>query len=1058
MARLFSKDYHDKSNSWYFNHAVILLEEGDLWHWHTEDESAKVLMRFFPKIGKEEYFSPWIEVLYDSVEKRILRFDCAECGSDEGCRHYLSLLRYAYNFISDDVLSEKLVQTCDSDCLRANLRWIDAVRGFTLMFEGIFNPSSEKIRIYHDGLEALQIPTLMKVLKGREDPGSEPDIAESLSALDRFQVAFLESVAGLGLPYSVKNGFWSLPKAQFPLLLTHMEHMGENLYVKETSEQLQFSGKPYPLALRIDKYGKHNYALMPVLIEELSAWYAGYPTWLFFRNKIHKVWLPFKETVVDDIFAHRMQINLADLPYYRSVVHSELARHGMYLDFDASIELPRVLDSQPTGKLYFREMGDEILIEGYWVFEDRYELPLEMLKYGKPLVFSAYRGGAPEDKMWFYLPEELKKKTRALLAILPPPQLNQLEQNSQLVYKAEDFPALQKAVFLIDDQEWYLDISESLNNRFITKIHLEAEVRAERTEDIDWFSYNVQYRYKDLRFSHEELSQYFKSSEEFLHTQDGRIFFITNPQIFSEIDHLLSRSNRDTDAVYRARILNLPYFHRLREENPAFRIIGDDYLESMFEDLKTRTLKRNPELPSYLNTILRGYQKAGVAWINMLKHYRLNGILADEMGLGKTIQALAVIANSPETSTSMVICPKTLLYNWAAEIEKFHTNIPFAIVEGNKETRTALLSNQNIRLYIISYSMVLSDFALLKTRKFEWLILDEAQNIKNVSAQRTRAIKKLDSSHRLALSGTPIENNLTELWSIMDFLMPGYLGSLKSFKDTYLKTEDDRDARAVLHRLSSPFLLRRIKKEVLLELPDKQEQISWCKMSPIQEKLYLQILDTVQKKLMPSSSDEMTYVHILAALTKLRQVCNHPHLANDDILPEPELSAKLEMLVELVQDAIAGGHKVLVFSQFVQMLKIMRAVFDNLGIPYSYLDGKTKDRAEQVNAFETDEKIPLFLISLKTGGTGLNLTSADTVILYDPWWNPMVENQAIDRTHRIGQTRKVQVFRLITKATVEEKIMSLQKNKIELFNEVIEGGTSVLKSMSLEELKSLFYY
>jgi SNF2 family DNA or RNA helicase len=207
---------------------------------------------------------------------------------------------------------------------------------------------------------------------------------------------------------------------------------------------------------------------------------------------------------------------------------------------------------------------------------------------------------------------------------------------------------------------------------------------------------------------------------------------------------------------------------------------------------------------------------------------------------------------------------------------------------------------------------------------------------------------------------------------------------------------------------------------------------------------------------MPQNQEEISYVHILAALTKLRQVCNHPHLANPDILPNPELSSKLELLVELVEDSIDAGHKVLVFSQFVQMLKIMRNVFDSLKIPYSYLDGKTKDRISPVQDFENNDDIRLFLISLKTGGTGLNLTAADTVIIYDPWWNPMVENQAIDRAHRIGQSKKVQVFRLITKSTVEEKILSLQQNKMELFNEVIEGGTSMLKALSLEELKQLF--
>lgn len=1056
MARLFSKDYHDKSNSWYFNHAVILLEDGDLWYWHIEDESDNVLMRFFPTKNKKQYFSAWVEVLYDPRQTRILSHKCAECGADESCRHYLSILRYAYNYLSDDVLKEDLVQTCDSNDLLGDLKLIEAVGEFQLLFEGIYKPEAEKIRIYLEGLEDIDFPALMKTL--RNSDVVDPDLAKSVEVFDSYLMDFMQTIAGLNLPYSRKNRFWSVNKENFPHLLVHMQHMGERLVVKETRELLQFSGQDYPLALRIEKAGKTNYQLLPVLVDELSAWFMGNPGWLFFRNKIYKVWLPFKKDVSDAIFSGRMYLKETDLIYYRSIVHSELAKRNIYLDFDSSIDLPEVVNVIPSGKLYIREMGADILIEAYWVYEESMELPLGVLKYGKPLVYSSYKGAEPEEKKWFYLPPELRDRALELLDTLPLPQINQFEQNSQLVYVADDFAALQKAVFELDDGKWELEISETLKNRFITKIHLEAEVKIQRTEDIDWFSYELNYRYKDLRFSHEELAQYFKSSEEFLHTVDGRIYFISNPQIFAEMEQLLKRSETNNDEVYRARVLNLPYYQRLREENPAFRIVGDEYFENMFEDLHERRLKREPEMPSYLHTILRGYQKAGVAWLNMLKHYHLNGILADEMGLGKTIQALTMVVTAPQDSTSMVICPKTLLYNWAAEIEKFHTNIPYAILEGNKENRTEVLQNPNIRLYIISYSMVLSDLALLKTRQFEWLILDEAQNIKNVSAQRTRAIKKLNSKHRLALSGTPIENNMTELWSIMDFLMPGYLGSLKRFKNDYLKTEDNSDARTTLHRLSTPFLLRRVKKEVLLELPDKQEQISWCKMSALQEKLYLQILETVQKKLMPESQEEMSYVHILAALTKLRQVCNHPHLANNDILPATELSAKMEMLVELVQDAIAGGHKILVFSQFVQMLKIIRTVFSDLGINYCYLDGKTKDRQAQIHAFENDENIPVFLISLKTGGTGLNLTAADTVILYDPWWNPMVESQAIDRTHRIGQTRKVQVYRLITKATVEEKILSLQQNKIELFNDVIEGGSSVLKSMSIEELKSLFEY
>ena len=262
-----------------------------------------------------------------------------------------------------------------------------------------------------------------------------------------------------------------------------------------------------------------------------------------------------------------------------------------------------------------------------------------------------------------------------------------------------------------------------------------------------------------------------------------------------------------------------------------------------------------------------------------------------------------------------------------------------------------------------------------------------------------------------------------------------------------------------LHRMVAPFMLRRIKKDVLLELPDKQEQISWCKLGTVQEKAYLQVLEMVNKQLFPAGkSGAINYIHILSALTKLRQICNHPHLVNPDIKAVPETSTKLEQLLELVQDSLASGHKILVFSQFVTMLEIIRKSFDQIGLDYSYLDGKTKNRMAVVQEFETNPEKRVFLISLKTGGTGLNLTSADTVILYDPWWNPMGENQAIDRVHRIGQTKKVQVFRLISKGTVEEKILALQQNKLAMFDAVVSGGQQLLSNLTGEQLKELFTY
>ncbi len=1056
MARLFSKDYHKRSNSWYFNHAIIPLAEGDLWYWHTVDETGRILFRFFPSRAKREHFSKWVEVLYDPEQERILRFLCAECEDDENCRHYLSLLHYSYHHLSDDILKEELVQTCDGDSLRGDLRWLDLSRRGRLEVEGIYNPELDKLRVYHQSYGDLDMPGLLKMLKGDPDPKAE--IVHNYQVLDDNELELFLWLDQNRAAYSSKGKFWSVYKSKFPALLSRLESLAAKVVIKETSEDLIFAPKAYPLTLRIQAAGEESFSLSAVLVDELSVWYAGYPCWLFFRNKVSKVWLPFRDDIINDIFTGQMVMSEKDLVYYRSIVHNELSRQDIYLDFDSEIDLPRVIDSDPACRLYIRPLGDEIAIRGSLIFGPEHEIPLSVLRFHKPLIYTNPQGTDKDDKNWYYLPFYLADKVQTLLEDLPTPQIDELEQNAHLVYSADDFEILQKAIFRLSDKDWEIVIDDDLASNFITKIKLELHLTAQRTEDIDWFSYDVKYKHANLSFSHEELKRHFRSSDDFLHTVDGRLYFISNPEVFHEVDALISRSSKDSDDVYRARMLNLPYYHRLREENPAFRIMGDDYLEKMFHDLHRRRMDKEPDLPYYLQTVLRGYQKAGVAWLKMLKHYHLNGILADEMGLGKTIQALSIILTAPEDTVSMVICPKTLTYNWAAEIEKFHTNIPYAIVEGNKAARIELLHSPNIRLFLIGYSMVLSDFNLLKTMQFEWIVLDEAQNIKNVSAQRTSAIKKLKSKHRLALSGTPIENKLTELWSIMDFLMPGYFGTIKKFKDRYVNPEDDRQARLALHRAISPFLLRRVKKDVLLELPDKQEQVSWCKMSPLQEKLYLQILDSVQKKLMPGAGEELSYVHILAALTKLRQVCNHPSLANPDVLPSLELSSKLELLVELVQDSIAAGHKVLVFSQFVQMLKIMRQVFDALGVSYSYLDGKTKDRVSPVQDFETDDSIRLFLISLKTGGTGLNLTAADTVIIYDPWWNPMVENQAIDRAHRIGQTKKVQVFRLITKSTVEEKILTLQQNKMELFNEVIEGGAGVLKSMSMEELKGLFSY
>ncbi|HPN40233.1 MAG TPA: DEAD/DEAH box helicase [Candidatus Cloacimonadota bacterium] len=1064
MARLFSKDYHEHSASWYFNHAIIVLEAGDLEYWRSVDEQGLYHLRFFPRPEVRHHFCQRLDLVYDPVSQLIVRHECSECGEEELCRHFLSLLRYAYHHLKTDIFDSPAVETCSRDDLRISENWSETLSSARLELEGLYDPGADKVRFYHESFAPIDLPYLVRMAIGdslESYPARQKDeYLRNLGAISGPRMSFLSWLQLNKSAYSVKGKFYSIYKRDLGRALSLLMNCGDLIRIRETGETLKLHTQPYPLSLRIEPAGKRNFVVLPVIVDELSAWIAGYPTWLVMRDHVYPVWFPFSDQKTELLMGRQLLISHKDLVYYRTVVHHELRRHDIYLDFDPGIELPQIVDSEPRISLELKRGGDLLIMEGWLRYPEGEEVPLSVTRFNSSLVRCDFRKDSQQGNGWFYLPPRIFQQVKDLMDRFPEADRRRVEEYSQISFQGDTaINALRERVFSMGDEDWDLVIAEDLGDFFVQKVPISVQIDARRGDEIDWFSYDVRYSYRDYSFCHEELKRFFRSNEEFMHTKDGRLIFISNREVFDEMERLISRSEKYKDSIYRARLVELPYYQRLMMDRPAIRLIQDEWLDKMSADLLRRHLEKTPALPVNLQTILRGYQKAGVAWLKMLQHYGLNGILADEMGLGKTIQALSVIHGTPEGRVSLLICPKTLLYNWAAEIEKFHTNIPYLVVEGGKSIREDMLREPNVKLLLISYSLVLNDIALLRQINFYWIVLDEAQNIKNVSAQRTAAIKKLGSEHRLALSGTPVENNLTELWSIYDFLMPGYLRSLKRFRDDFIGAEDSDLAPQRLHRMVSPFLLRRIKKEVLLELPDKQEQVSWCKLGSLQEKTYLQVIELVQKQLFPTgTSGAVNYIHVLAALTKLRQICNHPHLVNPDINPDPEASAKLEQLLELVGDSLASGHKVLVFSQFVQMLTIIRACFEARGIMYSYLDGQTKDRMAVVNEFEGSSDKRVFLISLKAGGTGLNLTSADTVILYDPWWNPMVENQAIDRAHRIGQTNKVQVFRLISKGTVEEKILALQQSKLAMFDAVISEGQQLLGSLSSEDIRGLFSY
>lgn len=469
------------------------------------------------------------------------------------------------------------------------------------------------------------------------------------------------------------------------------------------------------------------------------------------------------------------------------------------------------------------------------------------------------------------------------------------------------------------------------------------------------------------------------------------------------------------------------------------------------------------DIPNKVNADLRNYQKQGFNWLWFLYSYGLNGILADDMGLGKTLQALVLLQKAKDEDgqmPSLIVCPTSVVYNWQKECEKFTPDLTIMNLTGSERHRN-LKAIKEHDVIITSYALVRRDYKILRQFNFRNIILDESQNIKNHEAQTTKAVKALKAHHRLALSGTPIENRLSELWSVFDFLMPGFLLDLDEFRYRYIIPIEEkglRDTQTRLRMQLSPFILRRLKHDVAKDLPDKFELISYCEMLPEQQELYMEVLEKTEEEVMAQFNEKGQLVNqasVLAALLRLRQVCCHPKLLKDTFNHAGIGSGKFESMKEMIEECIDEGHRVLLFSQFVEMLEIIRRWLDVKGIPYGYLTGQTKNRQEEVDNFNRNDRIPIFLASLKAGGTGLNLTGADYVIIYDPWWNPAVEDQATDRAHRIGQTRNVFVYRIITRGTVEEKIMKLKERKRSLIDSVISVDRSMGKVLSLSDLKEI---
>ena len=549
----------------------------------------------------------------------------------------------------------------------------------------------------------------------------------------------------------------------------------------------------------------------------------------------------------------------------------------------------------------------------------------------------------------------------------------------------------------------------------------------------------------------------------FVNLEDNdTIKFIESVTEDIDVDYSQIKNNTLQLPMYRAL-----YLDKILEKNSFIHVTKDESYKNLVENIDVKEIEGNMEVPKNLNASLREYQKVGVQWLRMLDYYGLGGILADDMGLGKTVQLLCVICAYKDNGGKkpcLVVCPSSLCLNWQNEAEKFTIGMQSIVVHGTLEERkNQIASIPNYDIVITSYELLKRDIEEYKKYdfKFKYIIADEAQYIKNNNTQNAKAIKNISAETRFALTGTPIENSLSELWSIFDFIMPGYLFGYRKFKELYetpIIKEGNEVAMNKLKKLIEPFVLRRIKGEVLTELPDKMVSVLNSQMVDEQRNIYLSYLAKAKKNAMEEIQEngiEKSQIKILALLTRLRQICCHPSLFIDNYKGE---SGKLNQCIEIVKDAIQSGHKILLFSGYTAMFEIIEKELQKENIEFLKLTGQTKvsERINLVDEFNSNPNKKLFLISLKAGGTGLNLVGADVVIHYDPWWNLSAENQATDRTYRIGQKRNVQVYKLITKNSIEEKIYELQKRKETLIDSMLSTNQTFISKLSKEDIMNLF--
>lgn len=705
----------------------------------------------------------------------------------------------------------------------------------------------------------------------------------------------------------------------------------------------------------------------------------------------------------------------------------------------------------PVKELYFKEAGEFVLIQPKLVYD-------ETLHFSIPSENRFINDTADDGTIIIYEPdsEDVTEFCQFLA-----------QSHSSLKTSYETYDSFFIHTHEMIKNAWFLGFFESCRTEGITIFGQEtlknfrfntnpANISLGISSGIDWFDVNVEVMFGTQKASLRDWVESVKNNEKFIRLDDGSLGFIPD-EWFEKLKQVVLLAEEEKGK------LKMNKF-RMGAVDLLFEEIADEDLKSeisqKLKQLNGYEFKKEYPLPSNLQANPREYQVMGYQWLKALSDLGFGGCLADDMGLGKTLQTLSLLADqkAADKGTSLAVVPRSLLFNWAAEIEKFCPTLTFINYHGlDRVTKRNDILKYD--LVITTYDTATNDIEFFRSLTFNYVILDESQAIKNPNSKRYKAMRLLKANNRLVMTGTPIENNTFDLYAQFSFLNPGIFGSQQNFRNSFalpIDKNNDQDAAMMLRKIINPFLLRRTKEQVAKDLPERTENVIYCEMGNAQRDYYDALKTRIRLDLENNIKKEgfnKAKFKIIEGLLRLRQVCNSPQLVDPTL--HRQTSVKIETLMDIIVNDL-GTHNALIFSQFTSMLDLIRKELDKNHIPYAYLDGSTKDRKAAVEHFEKNDHIRLFLISLKAGNTGLNLIKADYVYLVDPWWNPAVEAQAIDRTHRIGQVKNIFAYRMICKNTIEEKILELQSKKKKLASDLVVTDENVFKSLEKDELMGLF--